>query len=152
VRGSCSATSSGTCHARAVRCEHGRLLGSLPVTGVSLFAPAKLLAGIEPPDRAAEVIDQRFEDGTAMIHSCLERPALSCTHSRHPHQPGAWSSSARLRLVADLRAHRRLPSCGDRRLEGRAAGGPPVHPILVAFTDRCDLRRCAIAQRSAVDL
>jgi hypothetical protein len=40
------------------------------------------------------------------------------------------------------------PSAGSSGV----TGGPPVHPILVAFTDRRDLRRRVIAWRLAVDL
>jgi hypothetical protein len=45
------------------------------------------------------------------------------------------------------------PFCGVSWAgSSKAAGRPSVHPILVALTDRRDLRGCGIAQRSTVDL
>jgi hypothetical protein len=49
---------------------------------------AKLLVGVEAADEAAEVTNERFEDGTAFVDSFLEGPALSCAQeSAIPHPP-----------------------------------------------------------------
>jgi hypothetical protein len=115
---------------------------------------AELLAGIEPPDGAAEVTNQRFEDGTALGDSFLERPALSCgQQSTIPHLSERGEGRQATDLGAELQAHpvpiivRCLLSWKRRR-----SRAPPVHPIPAAFTDRHGLRGCGIAQRSAVDL
>jgi hypothetical protein len=116
------------------------------------------LSGLEPRIAGGPAGDLVFK--TASMARPSPRPSLRWfpaalrlhLQSTIPHQPELGAAPLGY-ADSRLRARWRLPSLSYPSAgSSGAAGGPPVHPILVAFTDRRDLRKCAIAQRSAVHL